>query len=555
MKSKIYFIFASIALFFIVFSLLALNRVYTINHQSTEVETHWLPSIVAINIINTLTRYYRVNETLHVLKTTEPDEIESLENDMQWIIREVTNWRNKYELLIFSEEERSIYQQFSKNYNDYLAASQQVLTLSRNNENEQATLQLKKTGELFNAFSKDLVKLLEINRTGEIEASQKDNVIYQQSKTTVIVSSGFMAVLTFIFMFLLETSSKHSTINLSTKLSPKVKIRFYFIYIIIIIGIYSWLILNRMALVNQQSIDMKVNWLPSMIAINAINNNTSDYRIAETLHILTTDSNEMAKIEQDIEHIVGEITHWRSQYETLISSEEERGIYQAFSQQYDEYRKISEQAIAFSRNNKKAEAATQLKENGILFGVFSRNLHNLVELNETSAISASRTGNNIYRLVKIFLIGSTLFIITVLIILALLLDRWISYQEPTLMVTIKPTSKIGFFSSLTIKTKLRFAFLGIVIFFILFNLLVEILIKKIDYMFTEFEKDWLPSILLVNAINTAISNYRTAEAFRVLTMEKMEMMYWQQELERLAKEIAKSRTLYEALISSEEERS
>ena len=91
MKSKIYFIFASIALFFIVFSLLALNRVYTINHQSTEVETHWLPSIVAINIINTLTRYYRVNETLHVLKTTEPDEIESLENDMQWIISEVTN--------------------------------------------------------------------------------------------------------------------------------------------------------------------------------------------------------------------------------------------------------------------------------------------------------------------------------------------------------------------------------------------------------------------------------------------------------------------------------
>ncbi|NJO18243.1 MAG: HAMP domain-containing protein [Thioploca sp.] len=555
MKSKIYLIFASIALFFIVFSLLALNRVYTINHQSTEIETHWIPSIVAINVINTLTRYYRVDETLHVLKTTEPDERESLANEMQWIISEVTNWRNKYELLIFSAEERSIYQQFSKNYNDYLAASQQVLTLSKNKENEQATLQLKKTGELFNAFGIDLVKLLEINRSGEIETRQKGNVIYQQSKTTIIISSGFMAILSLIFMLLLEASSKSPTINLTTKLSPKIKIRFYFTYIIIILGIYSWLILNRIELVNQQSIDMKVNWLPSIIAIDAINTATSNYRIAEVLHILTTDSNEMAKIEQDMEHLVGEITHWRSQYETLISSEKERGIYQEFSQQYDEYKKGSGQVITFSRNNNKEEAAIQLKENGILFGVFSRNLHNLVELNEISGIVASHTSDNIYRLVKIFLIGSTLVIITVLTILALLLERWLSFQEPILIVTIKPTRKIGFFNSLTIKAKLRLAFLGIVSFFILFNLLVEILIKKIDDTFTEIEKDWLPSILIVNAINAATSNYRIAETFRVLTTEKMKVMHWQQELERLTKEIAKLRTLYEALISSEEEKS
>jgi methyl-accepting chemotaxis protein len=154
-KTKIYLIFAGIGGVFLLFALLLLNQGMTVKRVSSEIENNWLPSILAVSSINTLTSDYRALEALHIMAT----DVEAKEKHayaMQGVIDEITQAQSEYEPRISSDKERSIYQKFSKNYDGYLVASKQIITLSENNEAAKAALALKRSTTFFNTFSDGL---------------------------------------------------------------------------------------------------------------------------------------------------------------------------------------------------------------------------------------------------------------------------------------------------------------------------------------------------------------------------------------------------------------
>ncbi|SHM10488.1 methyl-accepting chemotaxis protein [Roseibium suaedae] len=155
-----------------------------------------------------------------------------------------------------------------------------------------------------------------------------------------------------------------------------------------------WAGLSGFATLDDSAEDLANNWLPSVAVINAINTSTSDYRIYQAEHIMSEDEASMKSVETFLADIKAGIADKFRTYEALISSEDERKIYEGFKAKWNGYVQRGDEVIALSRQNKNDEAETILrKEMRATFEDLSSDLVELIEINEkgsqASAVQAS----------------------------------------------------------------------------------------------------------------------------------------------------------------------
>jgi methyl-accepting chemotaxis protein len=159
-------------------------------------------------------------------------------------------------------------------------------------------------------------------------------------------------------------------------------------------GIFSIVELSQ---VNQTSTDMEVNWMPSVRVTSEMNTNTSDFRIAELQHILSTEDRDMAKYEQDMSRITATLEKNRTDYEKLISSPEEQKIYDLFKGNWNAYLAEHQKLLNLSRANKNDEAKALIRGSSQkMFDDASNELQKLVDLNVEGGKQASKTGDALY---------------------------------------------------------------------------------------------------------------------------------------------------------------
>ena len=545
-KNKIYLIFAGIAGFFIIFALLLLNQSITIKRYSDDIESHWMPNIVAINAINTAASDWRSTVAQTVI-STDPEEMDEYEQTRQRLTDEIMTWQAKYERKIASDKERTLYQEFVNSSESYLAASKQAVVFAQNNNKDKAAIQFKRNRSLFNALSSDLQQLVELNNKGSIDAAQQSAKAFAQVKIVIVAGSGILIITLMIFSALVRGKANLSAYKLTID-AVKKKITLTFLIIIVFFLAFSGLFYQQLVRVNQQITELNSNWVPSIIAVNALNTKISDYRITEALYVLSIIDDEMTQLDQKLKILTDNIAELRKKYSSLISSEREHNLYAEFSASYDEYSAASTQTLAFSRNKDNAKAGGQLKQSGVLFDNFRSVLVDLVALNQRGGIENSHAIDAALQSLKIVTIGGGVFILLLLTIAAQLVQSWL-LDEP-LDSAMEGDSR----TALSIKMKLRLAFLGMVATFILFSLLINGLMQTMNEQTRELETNWMPSIIVINGINTMTSDYRIAEAQHILSTNDAEMLLWDKNLTRLADKIAKARVHYEPLISSEEER-
>ena len=176
--------------------------------------------------------------------------------------------------------------------------------------------------------------------------------------------------------------------------------------IILVLMLASGLIsLNRMNIVNDQSTIIAENWMPSIKVTEEINTNTSDFRIAQYEHVLSTTEEDMKKAENTMDSVLATMKKNRADYEKLISSPEEQAVYDDFSKKFDKYMESHKQLLVVSRQNKTEEAQKILHNSEVLFDDFSKELLELVKINVDGGDKASATGDEIYAQAKILIIS------------------------------------------------------------------------------------------------------------------------------------------------------
>ena len=176
--------------------------------------------------------------------------------------------------------------------------------------------------------------------------------------------------------------------------------------IILVLMLASGLIsLNRMNIVNDQSTIIAENWMPSIKVTEEINTNTSDFRIAQYEHVLSTTEEDMKKAENSMDLVLATMKKNRADYEKLISSPEEQAVYDSFSRKFDKYMESHKQLLVVSRQNKTEEAQKILHNSEVLFDDFSKELLELVKINVDGGNKASNTGDEIYAQAKMLIIS------------------------------------------------------------------------------------------------------------------------------------------------------
>lgn len=170
--------------------------------------------------------------------------------------------------------------------------------------------------------------------------------------------------------------------------------------IAILLGIVVLAVL-QMGRIRSSTEEVVENWLPSVELVNKMNTNTSDYRIAEISHVLSTSAADMAAFEQDMAGIQAEFQKNREGYEKLISSPEERKLYDTFSSDWAEYQALHDKMIVISRNNDTVAAKAILDgESRRVFERGSDTLLKLVALNHDGADRAGATSGAVFAMAR-----------------------------------------------------------------------------------------------------------------------------------------------------------
>jgi methyl-accepting chemotaxis protein len=228
-------------------------------------------------------------------------------------------------------------------------------------------------------------------------------------------------------------------------LSIKSKITLNFAILLLVMGLLGLISLLRMSTVNDQSTIIADNWLPSVQFVSAMNVNTSDFRIAQSTHILSTTDAGMTKAEGDMKAVLDLLAANRSSYEPLISSAEEKAIYDTFSQQWDAYMANAEAVSKLSRANENEQALALFSgESRAAFDAASATLAQLVKLNQDGAAAASAEGDAIYGTSKMIVIGMLVLSVLVMLGGGVMLVRSISLPIGRLqdVMTVLATGKL-----------------------------------------------------------------------------------------------------------------
>ncbi|MCG3692983.1 methyl-accepting chemotaxis protein [Aliarcobacter butzleri] len=189
--------------------------------------------------------------------------------------------------------------------------------------------------------------------------------------------------------------------------------------LVILLGILS---IQKMETVNEQSTEMAGNWMPSITVTNKINTATSDFRILEYDHILSKTDEEMKNNEAKMKELLDVMKKDFEKYEKLISSEDEKSMYEDFTKEFNKYLKMHENLISVSRENRTDDALKLIRENGVVYDNFSSILVKLVNLNVKGGEDSSKEGDEIYSNAKILLVT----IISIVILLSIVIAFFIT---------------------------------------------------------------------------------------------------------------------------------
>jgi methyl-accepting chemotaxis protein len=162
----------------------------------------------------------------------------------------------------------------------------------------------------------------------------------------------------------------------------------------LMLGLLAGLVLfarARMADMRAASDSISANWMPSTTALGAVDAAVADFRVAELLHLVSTSPAQMAEQERALEAELADLARARAAYEPLISSAEERRLYEEFSSRFAAFLEEHARVRALSRDNRDEQARALLQgASEQRYAAFQESLHALMHLNEQGAHGATQ---------------------------------------------------------------------------------------------------------------------------------------------------------------------
>jgi methyl-accepting chemotaxis protein len=191
--------------------------------------------------------------------------------------------------------------------------------------------------------------------------------------------------------------------------------------LVLLLGSFSLLQMTEM---HKQSEQVDENWLPSIMSLGDVSQDLLRLRALTLRLLLNTDEIRTQQNLTSVETLRSKLGEAQSNYEKLISSTEEKGLYQRFKQAESSYLQEQSKIVEAMRRNDR-DAALAVAEGSLNDHADSmaKALVDLSELNRFGATAAAKNANEVFASARLWVIVMIVLALGLTVLLALLLTR------------------------------------------------------------------------------------------------------------------------------------
>ncbi|MDW2798246.1 MCP four helix bundle domain-containing protein [Clostridium boliviensis] len=172
--------------------------------------------------------------------------------------------------------------------------------------------------------------------------------------------------------------------------------------------------------INQASTVISQSWVPAIIIAEELNTKTSDYRLKEYNHVITTNWENKSQLEKEMADLRTEMEQSFTRYENYTADESDRKLMAQAKEYWKEYIQCSDSLLLISRENDSAEAFQIIMgESSKLYNRARSGLLKVVDYNRKGSEAASIGADHLYERLarmKVISVGVVGFLISLLVI-------------------------------------------------------------------------------------------------------------------------------------------
>ncbi|MCR6598723.1 methyl-accepting chemotaxis protein [Bacillus halotolerans] len=170
--------------------------------KTDEINTKWIDGIKEITSINYLTEHLSSKEK-DFLIYTDKDKMDTLDQDMNQILKDINKKLDNYEKTISNDKERSIFEQLKTEVNSYTNIHSQILESGRTNDIDKARGLLVQTEASFEDMKKSITELVDFNKEGSNTAVKETKDVYHKGLIyTALLLAASIAISICIWLYI-----------------------------------------------------------------------------------------------------------------------------------------------------------------------------------------------------------------------------------------------------------------------------------------------------------------------------------------------------------------
>lgn len=182
-----------------------ISKMNTINENTNEIVTSWMPGVESINSINYLTE--------HVLSTNvkmiiDPDQskLQAYQQENEKTLEIIDDEFAKYEKSIYLEEDRRNFNELKNYWNEYKQVNSTFVELSKEVDiingaganTEKLAKLLKESERLFQKMQQPLNFLVKLNHDGAVKAGEESKEIFSSGQLVTMIIIGVSLILSIV---------------------------------------------------------------------------------------------------------------------------------------------------------------------------------------------------------------------------------------------------------------------------------------------------------------------------------------------------------------------
>lgn len=166
------------------------------------------------------------------------------------------------------------------------------------------------------------------------------------------------------------------------------------------VSVYS---LGRM---DTQNKEITNNWLPSVKTAGELNTTIGAIRRSRGQLMLAQTPEQVADTQKSVDKYVAKLAELEKSYEALISSDEERAMYEEFNVLWSKYEAIGKQVAALAdQGNKDGAINMYLTDGRKTFQAAVKELEEIINYNDEHALQAGEKADSIYKEARLIAIS------------------------------------------------------------------------------------------------------------------------------------------------------